>query len=112
MSVIKWFHHLFNPHCPECAHDLACKNCEILQGILEQERYEKKQLLEKLLHKDDLPVATNNERILEIPKPRNIPWSVRQQMLETEDRLANKARKEIADLEKELDIPTGTDNAS
>src|SRR5689334_18617927 len=97
MHIVKWFHHLFNPHCPECEHDSVCKNCEQLRSILAEERFEKKQLLEKLLHKDE-PVQAQSYQPIELPKPRNIPWSARQQMLETEARLANKARKEAVSL--------------
>jgi len=49
MHIGKWFHHLFNPHCVECLHEQQCKNCEVLRQLLEVEKRENKQLLDRLL---------------------------------------------------------------
>jgi len=100
--LIDWLHHLFNPHCGLC----GCKNCEVLKQLLETEKYENKQLLQWIL---DLNKPNENVSIpLEMPieiKPKNIPWSVRQNMLEAEDRKRAQIlrdRKPIEELEKEV----------
>lgn len=111
MSIINFFHHLFNPHCPDCKEELEeskiCKSCNTLLSMLDIANFEKKQLLEKLLHKDE-PIPQPEINYEEL-KPKNIPWQVRRQMLEQEDRIKAKLMKEvpkssIEDLEKELNI--------
>lgn len=119
---MNWFHRLMNPHCPHCKeeHDESrvCQSCEHLKIMLEQSNIERKQLLGKLLDKIDPPA--NDPVMNDEPKEpqlmkRNIPWNVRRQMLEKEDRekarLMRDAPKpmivntEIDQLEKELGIP-------
>jgi len=86
--MTNWFHKLFNPHCPSCIEqkheDSICQSCETLKMMLEQSNYEKKQLLDKLLN----PVLPVNPTLVEYEpiQPKNIPWTVRRQMLEAEDR--------------------------
>lgn len=94
----------------------VCASCETLRQQLEIANYEKTQLLGKIL-KEPEPVKD----AVEGPKisiPRNVPWNIRRQMLEHEDRekakiLRNAPKpeiinKEIALLEKELDIAQET----
>lgn len=112
---IKWLHHLFNPHCPDCAHDHECKSCETLREQLAHERFEKEQLLKALLPAKEQVAAPIEEEYKPV-KPKYIPWNQRQQLLEAEDRA--KARilrnQSTEDLEKELSInlPGEEDNAS
>jgi hypothetical protein len=94
-----------------------CQTCEVLRLQLDESNRERRQLLQQLLERDkpEPPVETKEE--LQPIRPQFVPWRVRQQMLEAEDRkqaqlLAEKkkemesARKSsIDDLEKELDIP-------
>jgi hypothetical protein len=95
-----------------------CQSCETLRKQLEIINYEKKQLMDRLLEK---PSVEPQSKLVEMSKPTNIPWNVRKQMLEAEDRekarLMRDAPKPVSveQLEKELDIATqdrGEENAS
>ena len=108
---MNWFHKFFNPHCEAC-HDekessQVCKSCETLKEQLEIVTQEKNRLLDRLLER---PAVETSAPPVEITKPHNIPWVVRRQMLEREDRerakLMREAPKPIPteDLEKELNI--------
>jgi len=102
MQFIKWIHHLFNPHCSECAHEKECKTCETLRQLLETEKFEKKQLLEYFAYPKKEVESIQIEPIS--PKAQSIPWRVRQQMLEAEDREKAKILSRNTELEKELGI--------
>lgn len=108
-----WFHRFLNPHCPHCLDEdkenKVCSSCEILKQQLELMTLQNNKLLDRLTAKPE------PEPIREPPQitpPRNIPWSVRRQMLEAEDRekarLMREAPKPVTteELEKELDIAT------
>lgn len=110
--MINWLHKFFYPHCPECIAEREqseiCYSCETLRIQLEIANNEKKQLLSKLI---DKPIEPLVERSAEIPISKNIPWNVRRQMLEAEDRqkariIAEKNRemKSTEELEKEIGI--------
>ncbi len=83
-----------------------CESCETLKHQLEVSNFEKKQLLDRLLEK---PAPEVIKEPVPITRPHNIPWNVRRQILEQEDRekarLLREAAKPISteDLEKELD---------
>lgn len=118
--MINWLHHFFNPHCPDCLAEAHCKSCDVLRELLEAERYNNKQLLASLLEQvNPKPIAQTEEGEIRLPLNYNIPWRVRQQMLEQEDRkkaqlIAEKQKEEIENkksteqLEKEL---LGEENA-
>ena len=115
--MIKFFHRLFNPHCSFCHSDdtykNTCKSCEVLQHQLEVVNFEKKQLLDSILVKPVEPIQIEPD--LEKVKSKFIPWKVRQQMLEEEDRVkARILRKQsIDELEEQLKIKEGeVENAS
>ena len=107
-----WFHRFLNPHCEHC-HDereesKVCKSCEVLKEQLASVTHQNKQLMDRLLNP---PVQIESSKPpIEITPPRNIPWNVRRQMLEAEDREKAKLMREAPkpvlteDLEKELDI--------
>ena|SRR5947207_2472086 len=113
--MINFFHKLFNPHCIHCKEEYdeskVCKSCEILQHQLEITNYEKQQLLNSLLAKPVEP-TTNETENQPIKTGRYIPWVIKKQSLESEDRekaraLKNASQpdmKEINELEKELNI--------
>lgn len=72
-----------------------CQSCEILKLELSKERLEKQRLLDHLL----TPKLPEPERLV-APEPqpigpRHIPWKVKQQQLEEDDR--NKARQVLAE---------------
>jgi len=106
-----WFHKFFNPHCSHCREELeyarVCLSCETLRAQLEISRIENKRLLDRILEKPE----TEAPRVpMEVTVPKNIPWNVRRQMLEAEDRERARLMREapkptsVEDLEKELDI--------
>lgn len=97
--------------------DVPCNTCEILRLQLDESNRERKDLLNRLLDKDKPEPLAEPKEIFQPITSRHIPWSVRQQMLEAEDRKAaqlmrekqkelNSApiTKQVADLEKELGI--------
>lgn len=63
-----------------------CKSCDTLRTQLEIANFERKQLLDALITPKSItpePIgATQPEQL----KPKNIPWAIRRQMLEAEDR--------------------------
>lgn len=122
----KWIHHLLEPHCEQCKaereENKVCSSCETYKVQLEIANYEKRELLKTVLESMKPQVSETKVEIPEPLKPRAIPWRIRQQMLEEEDRAkaktiadnqkreaeakANADRaKEIEQLEKELNIP-------
>jgi hypothetical protein len=72
-----------------------CQGCEILRSELEANR----RLLELVMQKP--PEVIENRPTPEPLRVKNIPWNVRRQMLEEQDR---KRAAEIKDLEKELGV--------
>ena len=98
--MINWLHRLFNPHCIECD---RCNSCEILRSELVYAHRRETELLSYLFPTESI----SSEEEPKIIQPKVIPWKVKQQMLEDEDRqraiLLNK-QKEIESLEKELGI--------
>lgn len=92
----------------------VCASCETLRQQLEFSNYEKTQLLNKLL-KDPAPEPKPAEAP-QITRPRNIPWNVRRQLLEQEDRVkaqrlrsvpkpdSEVVKESTEDLERELKI--------
>lgn len=87
--MFKFFHHLLNPHCPDCEHQLECPSCEMLQKQLDIANYEKRQFLEAILNASKPRVeVTNTPPDIKLNEVVNkfTPWRVRQQQLEAEDR--------------------------
>ena len=121
-----WLHRLLHPHCTECIEERReahhCESCDTLTRQLEIVQAEKNQLLNNILHPSQPEM-----REVELPQPilpKNVPWNVRRQQLETRDKekadalkLAVERAKEIKstmaksstdDLEKELGVDDGT----
>jgi len=94
----------------------VCQSCETLKQQLEFSNYEKTQLLAKILEKPEPEIKPAEPP--QITRPRTVPWHVRRQMLEAEDRVKAQRLKEVPkpdsevtkesteELEKELDIAT------
>jgi hypothetical protein len=112
MTFKHWIHHLINPHCDECQHERQCKSCETLKEQLVLANMEKKQMLETILSFNSPPARDNITINQEPPKDaldKLIPWRVRRQMLEAEDRERARLMKEsesrrIAELEEEVKL--------
>jgi hypothetical protein len=96
--------------------DLPCPTCEVLRAQLESSNAERKELLAVLLEKNqpkETPVDTKN---LQPIHPNFVPWRVRQQMLEAEDREVAKTMRakqaemsqSIPELERELGLEEKT----
>jgi hypothetical protein len=122
--MVRWLHHLFQPHCRECLDELheknRCEVCEELRSILNNERHEKKQLLDAIIaYVDSKNLKPELEpTTIEPVLPRIIPWRVKQQILEEQSRREADIRRQqreeeakanmnpvsIEQLEKELAI--------
>lgn len=111
MGFADWIHHFFSPHCPDCAHDRECPSCTTLREQLTNANYEKERLLSLIIEKNSPErIQTPMEPIR--PKDSFVPWNVRRQMLEVEDRAKARIMKENADnLEKEMGIASEKEGA-
>ena len=87
---------------------IRCDVCEVLRLQLDESNRERKELLTKLLNPTQSEPLSVKEEEPQPIRPQVIPWKVRQQMLESEDRkqaqLMRDKKKEIEELEKELGI--------
>jgi hypothetical protein len=89
----------------------VCQSCETLKEQLDRANYENQRLLDKLVFTE--PKVEISSKPVEVPI-RNIPWHVRRQMLEAEDRERARLMREapkpipVEDLEKEMEIAEET----
>ena len=95
-----------------------CENCDTLRIQVEQLRQDNKTLLDRLLEKpaEREPASPEIFTPIKTSASRHVPWSVRRQMLETEDREKAKllknapkpadavSQEDVADLEREVGI--------
>jgi hypothetical protein len=86
-----------------------CESCETLKMQLEIANHEKSQLLTRLLEKPESEVRPVQTEEIKPIMPKTVPWNVRRQMIEAEDRekaklmrIAPKPIVKTEDLEKEL----------
>lgn len=102
--MFHWLHHLFNPHCPVCEARPKCESCDMLRSMLATEQYQKKQLLDALLEYNKPVVEIKNEQPTKEFKPitNHVPWRVRQEMAEAEDKRAKQILDEKAREEEYL----------
>jgi len=113
--MANWFHRFLNPHCPDCKLDSqdkkVCQSCETLRMEIARLTSDNERLLNGLLDKSITSKEEPKVPIMLKP-PSNVPWTVRRQMLEREDRerarLIKDAPKpekvDVSDLERELNI--------
>ena len=87
---------------------LPCQSCEILREQLAKSDAERRELLTRLLSPPEPPPIIESTDVPQPIQPQFIPWRVRQQMMEAEDRKAAQLKrekmKEIEGLEKELGV--------
>jgi hypothetical protein len=101
MTLKHWFHHLLNPHCEQCRDEREmsqiCDSCETLKSQLEIANYNYREVLKALLESSrPAPVTTAPD--FEPIRPKTVPWPVRKQMMEEEDRRKAVAmRKNVED---------------
>lgn len=93
--------------------DIPCDTCEVLRHQLDESNRERRELLNRLLDKDKPEPVEKEKEELKPLGPQFVPWRVRQQMLEAQDReqarLLREKKLEMAqqsteELEKELEI--------
>jgi hypothetical protein len=88
--------------------ELPCNTCEVLREQLANSERERRELLNRLLEPSKSEPPPTAQEDYKPVTPQFIPWRVKQQMLEAEDRqkaaLMKKKAEEIAELEKELEI--------
>lgn len=86
--ISKFFHEILHPHCPDCMLEKQdakiCASCEILKEQISIIRQENRRLLESLTANKSSPEVIQQKQ--ELKPSTNIPWAVRRQMLEREDR--------------------------
>ena len=114
MALIKWFHELLNPHCPHCKEEREtqreeshyCDSCETLKAQLAILNQERNLLLSKILIEPEPVIINEPQRVP--TRPTGMPWKVRQQHLEAEDRARFAAQQRAAkpDTPKVVDVKT------
>lgn len=118
-TIKHWFHHLFNPHCEQCAVEQKCESCETLRHQIDVMNEQNRQLTLALVEvsKPHIPVESAGVNPVEVKLPRRTSWKVKQAELEqaardraTALRSAAKPDKEdevtVSSLEAELDAVT------
>ena len=97
-----WIHSFFQPHCPECREEREamkeCKSCETFREQLSHALWREKELMSKLFPPD----LDKDETVPEPIQPKTVPWRVKQQILEEEDRERAKVIRKNEELEKEV----------
>lgn len=83
---------------------LPCSSCEVLKMQLALANEDREKLLDLILRKNEPIVEEKKEVDLAALKPKHIPWNVKRQMLESEDRERARLLKDAEKLEKELEI--------
>jgi len=111
-------HKLFHPHCEHCRlmdeeayekieDSKVCQSCEHLRLLLEQEKAEKKRLLDEILkHPEQVESKPSPDDMKPLGK-RYMPWNVVRQNLENKYRLQSRESvkdETIESLEEELGI--------
>lgn len=118
--MFHWLHHLFSPHCAECRterqENAVCQTCEVLTVQLARANIEKDQLLAQIERMaNPAPIVQESQSESPQPlKPRIVPWAVRKNLLEAEDRKAAELMREAkmkdkstTELEEEVGISDG-----
>jgi hypothetical protein len=116
--MLKFLHHLFDPHCESCEEQKReakhCVACEVLKMEVARLQIENDRLLDKILYQPPTPAPAEPVNMADL-KPltnRSIPWQTRKRMLEEEDK--HKARlikqnsatgdESVEELERELGV--------
>jgi hypothetical protein len=95
---------------------VSCETCEVLRAQLDESNRERKELLHRLLDREKIEpssIGVVREEENKAITPAFVPWRVKQQMLEAEDRKSLQLRqdkmKEIENLEKELGVSSANE---
>jgi hypothetical protein len=96
-----WLHHILEPHCPDCREEReearVCQSCEVLKHQIEMLNYTQRELIKTLAEVNKPETVIHQPVEFEPIKPKTIPWQVKRQLLEEEDRAKAKV---IADNKK------------
>ena len=108
--MIKFFHKLFNPHCPDCMEaareSKVCDSCEYLKMEVARLHRDNENLLDRLLNKPtktETKIVEPTAQLRPINKGLTQSWNVRRQLLENEDRQTAKLREENKKSTSELE---------
>jgi len=115
--MIKFFHHLFNPHCQQCHDEFldskVCDSCNTLRLEIAALRKHNQQLIDAILNKVNPKEESQQVVIQPEAVNKNLSWRVRRHLLETEDKKAAELLKQkraemsspsVESLEEELEI--------
>lgn len=115
---MNWLHRLLHPHCEQCREDDREKKINEPYEALKLENARLTEMIDRLFDR----LLEKPEPIIEEPKPAStvkpahIPWRVRQQMLEEQDRdTARKLREapkpdpKVAEDIKNLEVELGVE---
>lgn len=112
--MTKFLHRLFKPHCEHCRDEVreakVCPTCEVFASQLELANYQNKQLLSTIERMNNpTPLVVPETTAVEPIQPRTVPWSIRRNILEGEDRkkaelMRSAAKESTEQLEKELEV--------
>lgn len=95
--MFQWLKELYEIRRAAREESEVCKSCEVLKVQLERANYEREMLMNKLL----MPTAAAEPlKLTPVTKPntsRHIPFNVRRQILESEDREKARILREHAD---------------
>lgn len=107
--MVKFLHQLLNPHCEHCAAEKeavkVCASCEVLKQELAIAHQNYRELLNRMTERAPEVEATLPPQIT---RPKFIPWKVKREILEKEDRVKAQAMsnapkpKSTEELEKEI----------
>lgn len=127
MLILNWYREWLEIRREIKQENRVCQSCETLKEQLNISNHEKAQLLSRLLEKPEPIPERTTAPPPQAVRPTAIPWKVRQQLLETEDRkkaqLLKNAPKpdapvaevkvaDIEELEKEMDIASAEREAA
>lgn len=102
--LIRFIHHLLQPHCPECQRERDeannCESCETLREQLAAERSYNRLLLESIILKPEVERTEDTSNLTPI-RGNFVSSRVRREMLEAEDRKQAEIINERKRIDKE-----------
>lgn len=109
--MFQWLRELYEIRRDHRELSRVCQSCEVLKVELSKERREKEMLLQHVLH----PKTEEVDKVELDPQPiksRHVPWRVKQQELEAEDRqqasrIMEEFKARVAPMEKVMGVPDG-----
>lgn len=106
-AIAHWFHHLVNPHCPECSIN---PYVELLKELLAREQHDKREILKVLTIQPTQAITQSSTQVPRVLGHK--PWSAIKNELERNDfnqyqmKLREQEANRIMELEKAVGIET------